>query len=210
LLTALVTLLVLGGAGAAWLFMQNRTREVAVNVNTAPRANHPLNANSAGNESVLANNKEANAATPTPSPSATPTPKPTVNPETAKAVTENVTNVIDDWKSASENLDLDGHLSQYADTVDYYNAGKVGLARVRADKQKAFEAYDSINFDISNVRVTPDPSGEKATAVFDKQWTFEGVEKRSSGKVQQLLTFAKINGRWLITGEKDLKVYYKN
>ncbi len=58
------------------------------------------------------------------------------------------------------------------------------------------------------MKVTPDASGEKATAVFDKEWNFEGAEKYSAGKVQQQLTLGKIGGRWLITGEKDLKTYY--
>ncbi len=117
-------------------------------------------------------------------------------------------NVIDEWESASENLDLDGNLSQYADTVDYYKGGRVSIGKVRADKQRAFEQYDSINFKITNIKVTPDASGEKATAVFDKEWTFEGADKYSAGKVQQQMTLNKISGKWLITGEKDLKTYY--
>jgi ketosteroid isomerase-like protein len=116
--------------------------------------------------------------------------------------------VIDDWEEASENRDTNRNLNNYADTVDYYKAGRVGLGRVRADKQNAFSQYDSINFNISNMKITPDASGDKATAVFDKEWTFEGDEKYSSGKVQQQLTLSKIGGKWKITGEKDLKVYY--
>jgi len=202
LLTALVTLLLLGGAAAAWFFMNNRKTEVTENVNTAaPKTNHPVTSNSASN-------LESNTNTIAPPPTATPSPKPTLNPETAKAVTNDVEDVVDNWKNASENGDLDGHLSQYARTVDYYKAGKIGSARVRADKQRAFETYDSINFNISNMKVTPDASGEKATAVFDKEWKFEGDGKYSAGKVQQLLNLTKMNGKWLITGEKDLKVYY--
>ncbi|MEO6588762.1 MAG: hypothetical protein ABIP06_05490, partial [Pyrinomonadaceae bacterium] len=87
-------------------------------------------------------------------------------------------------------------------------AGRVSRERVRADKQRAFAQYDSIKFKISDVKVTPDATGEKATAIFDKEWNFEGAEKYSSGKVRQMLTFSKINGQWLITGEKDLKTYY--
>lgn len=207
LLTALVTLLLLGGGAiGTWLFMKNRKTDVAATVNNAPRTNRATNANSVNNQENSAGNSESNALTPTPT--ATASPKPTLKPEETKNITADVENVIDEWKGASENLDINSHLSNYADTVDYYKAGKVSRARVRADKQTAFEQYDSINFNISNVKITPDALGEKATAVFDKEWTFEGAEKSSSGKVQQLLTLAKINGRWLITGEKDLKVYY--
>lgn len=204
-LTALATLLVLGGALGAWYFTRDRKTEVAVNVNTAPKTNRPVSVNSAANQ-----NSNANIAAPTPAPTATPTPRPKLKPEEAQTVITDVEYVVDDWEEASENLDLDRHLGNYAATVDYYKAGRVGQARVRADKQKAFDAYDSINFDISNMKITPDDSGEKATAVFDKEWSFEGAEKNSSGKVQQQLTLVKVGGKWKIASEKDLKIYYVN
>jgi len=59
---------------------------------------------------------------------------------------------------------------------------------------------------LSNMTVTPDASGETATAVFDKEWVFEGA-KYSAGKVQTQLKLKKTGGQWLITGERDLKVY---
>jgi hypothetical protein len=196
LLTALGTLLLLGiGGAAAWMYFRNNRATVAVNVNNAPQ-NRPSNANAA--------NQNANLATPSP----TPTPQPTLKPEAAKEVTNDVRNIVDEWKDTTESLDLDSHVSQYADTVDFYKAGRVNVRRVREDRARAFAAYDSISINIDNVKVTPDASGEKATVVLDKEWNFQGEEKFSSGKVQQQLTLAKINGRWLITGEKDLKIYY--
>ncbi len=204
-LTVLATvlgMLVLFGIAGAWFLLKNRKSDVAVvNVNTA--VNRPLNSNSA-NVQIL----NTNTTKPTASPTATPSPKPTLDPEEAKVVADDVEDAVDTWKSSSENLDLDGNLDQYADSVDYYTTGRVNRARVRADKQRAFDQYDSINFNISNMKVTPDASGEKAIAVFDKEWRFEGENRRSSGKVQQQLTLGKIDGRWLITGERDLKTYY--
>ncbi len=201
--TVLGMLLFLGIAGlGAWMLLKSRKTEVAVNVNNAP-ANRPLNSNSANIKT-----SNANLTAPAASPTATPIPKPTLKPEEIKAVTNDVKEAIDEWKGSSENLDLDGNLDQYADSVDYYAGGRVNRARVRADKQRAFEQFDSINFNISNVKITPDASGEKAIAVFDKEWRFEGEQRYSAGKVQQQLTLGKIDGRWLITGEKDLKTYY--
>ena len=190
-------LLGLGGLGA-WLYFRNpKTEVVAVNVNAAA-PNRPANTS----------NQNQNANLAAPSPTATPTAQPTLKPEVAKAITSDVKTVVDEWKDSTENLDLDAHISQYADTVDYYKAGRVNVARVRADRERAFAAYDTISINIDNVKVTPDATGEKATAVIDKEWNFEGVDKFSSGKVQQQLTFGKIGGRWRITGEKDLKIYY--
>ena len=193
-------LLGLGGLGA-WLYFNNRKTQVAVAVNTTPPQNRPANSNAATNQ-----NTNANFATP--SPTAQPTAQPTLKPEQTKAITNDVKNVVDDWKDTTENGDLDTHISQYADTVDYYKAGRVNVSKVRADRARAFAAYDTISINLDNVKVTPDASGEKATVILDKEWNFEGVEKFSSGKVQQQLTLSKIGGRWLITGEKDLKIYY--
>ena len=203
LLTALGTILLLGLGGiGTWLYFNRSKPEVAANVKTPP-VNRSSNLNSIDNQ-----NSNNNSPIPAPTLTATPTPQPTLKPEQIKAVTSDVKNAVDKWESASENLDLDGHLGQYADMVDYYKGGRVGIAKVRADKQQAFEQYDSINFNITNMKITPNASGEKATAVFDKEWTFEGADKYSAGKVQQQLTLDKIGGRWLITGEKDLKIYY--
>jgi ketosteroid isomerase-like protein len=194
------------GAGAWFLLQSRKNNHAAVNVSIATPTRAPVS-NSA-NIQISNANLDANIEKPSPSPTATPLPKPTLKPQEAKAITNDVKEAVDEWKAAAENLDLDENLNQYADTVDYYNAGRVNQARVRDDKQRAFEQYDSINFKISNLKVTPDASGDKATVVFDKEWNFEGAEKYSAGKVQQQLTLGKIGGRWLITGEKDLKIYY--
>ena len=55
------------------------------------------------------------------------------------------------------------------------------------------------------MRVMPDASGEKATAVFDKEWHFENDEKTSEGKVQTQLQLKKIGGEWKITERKRFK-----
>ncbi len=194
-----ILLLGLGGLGA-YLYFSNKKTQVAAGNNAAPQ-NRRSNLNAANaNQNI-----NANLAAP---PTATPTVATPLKPEEVKTIASDVKNVVDEWKNATENLDLDAHLSQYADTVDYYRGGRVGIVKVRADKEQAYSAYDSVDINITNMKITPDISGEKATALFDKEWNFEGAKKNSSGKVQQQLTLSKINGRWLITGEKDLKVYY--
>lgn len=204
-MTALGMLLLFGLIGAGIYMLGSRKTEVAaVNANSAPAPTRSPNANQTPNQNLNANVAAA-AATPT----ATPTPKPTLDPQAAQAATEDVGGVIDSWADSTDNRDLDAHIGQYADRVDYYKGGRVSAARVRADRQRAFNMYDSMTVNISNVKITPDASGEKATAILDKEWTFEGDEGASSGKVQQQLTFAKIGGKWLITGEKDLKLYRK-
>lgn len=212
-LTALITLLTAGAAIMGILYVRrNDKKDAALNINSKPPANIivPNVAQNSQNNNVNFSvvNKNANqnsdASTPTP----TPIPKPILNPNEAKEIKSDVENVVEGWNDALENHDLDAHLNKYAESVDYYKSGGIGIEAIRSDKQRAFEAYDEIKIKISNLQITPDSTGEKATAVFDKKWKFAGEDKFSSGKVQQQLQFAKIGGKWRITGEKDLKVYY--
>jgi hypothetical protein len=137
------------------------------------------------------------------------TPSPTPMTEDPATVRREVAARLNDWKSATESLNVNSLMRYYADTVDYYRRGSTSAAFVRNDKQRAFTRFSSIRITISNLNVSADPSGDRATAVFDKEWVFEGA-RISSGKVKSRLQFRKINGEWLITGERDLSVYYVN
>lgn len=151
---------------------------------------------------------------PTPKPassrSASPTP---ANQNASNALDPQIRNEIsqklNDWKSDAESMDFDSYMNHYADRVDYYQKSGASLSTVRADKQRAFERYSSIRVQLSNLSFTADRNGTEATAIFDKEWDFEG-DGDSSGKVQQMMRFSKVNGEWRITAEKDLKLYYKN
>jgi ketosteroid isomerase-like protein len=190
--TALVTAFLLGILGiGGWLYMRARQNEIAENT----KQNLP---------------KHTPSPTPSQTPAATLTPKPTVDPAAQKAIKADIESAINDWKQAAMDFDLDGHVGYYADKVDYFKSGGTSAAKIKADKEKAFTGYDMISVDISDLKITPDPSGEKAVAVFDKEWRFESETKTNSGAVQSQLTFAKVKGKWKIVGEKDLKVYFQN
>lgn len=214
-LLGILVLSAIGGTAAYIVWKNSQEDEIVANakpINTktpVPNKNTSVNQNANSNVNANANANE-NVNVNTNANVATPKPKPTLSPDEIEKTKENVRNVIDDWSSSYESLDLEYGMGYYADTVDYYKGGRVGKGRVRTDKQAAFDAYDTIKFDISNVNITPDATGEKATAVFDKEWLFENSEKTNSGKVQQQLQFAKMDGKWKITSEKDLKVYYIN
>jgi hypothetical protein len=194
----LLLLALLGGIGAAavWFVLNQQKNPVAQTSQTPNPA--PANANANATET----------ATPTP----TPTPKPTLKPAEIEAAKKEAESVIYGWKTAAEDHNLDANLSNYADAVDYYKGGKINRSKLRASKEPAYKKYDTIEINISEMNVTVDPTGEKATAVFDKEWNFEGVDKDgndvfNSGKVQQQLILGKVNGKWKIIAEKDLKVY---
>lgn len=205
-LTVLGVLLLLSVLGvAAWYLLRERPAEVATN--TAAPSTTVQNNTSGSNANAMNANSIANAAA-SPSPSRTPAnntddPEPSDNNQVREEVSQKVMN----WKSDLESRDLNAHIANYAPTVDYYNKGGANLAFVRSDKQRAFSRYTSVKMDISNMKVTTDPSGQTATAEFDKEWDFSG-KGRSSGKVRSMLKLRNVNGQWLITAEKDQKVYY--
>ena len=177
------------------------------------------NNNAEPNKNTDARTYDANSSpTPTPlaSPSATipttnistPTVNPTPPPADLPAIKNEVMKEIYGSKSARDSRDLSSYMSYYADTLDqYYTKRGVSRATVRADKARHFANYTSMQSDYSNMNVTVSPDGQTATAVFDKEWNFSGA-KASSGKVQSELKYKWINKRWLITSERDLKVYY--
>jgi hypothetical protein len=74
---------------------------------------------------------------------------------------------------------------------------------------RAYERYEVIDIQLDNIKITPE-SETSASATFDKTWTFKSSKKVSTGSVQQEFTFIKKDGKWLIDGEKDVKVYYVN
>jgi len=204
-------LLLFGGGIGAWLFLRNGKNGVAQTTNNKGAANQNSNTKNdlkdTKSEASPSPTDSPKDSTPSPTPSATASPSPDFNPEKIK---NEVSDKVYSWASATESLNWNTLANYYADTVNYYNKNGVSSAYIRNDKQRAFDRYDNVEMNISNLRVTPDASGNSATAVFDKEWTFEGEDTYSSGKVQSQLDLKKISGRWLITGEKDLKVYYVN
>jgi serine/threonine-protein kinase len=132
-------------------------------------------------------------------------------PANAAAITAEVRDTLDAWVGTTNAKLLDLHMIYYADTLDtYYRRTNVSADTVRADRARAFESYDAMNVELSNLKIAPDSTGERATATFDKTWDFESAEKHSTGSVRQQLTLTKVGGRWLITGERDLEVHYSN
>lgn len=193
LLTALGMLVIFGVAGAgAWLYWKDQPRDSPKNDNSGRNLN--------------------SKSTPTPMPSpviATTvpvTPPPNVNTEEIK---RNVAKTIMTWRSMAESRDLDSYIGNYADTVDYYLKKGASKSFVRADKQRAFKMFDSIRSNITNMDIIVAPSGNEVTVTFDKEWDFSGAS-RSTGKVKQQMKLKYSDGEWLITSERDLKLYYKN
>jgi hypothetical protein len=170
----------------------SRTNPMLANANT----NGPVTSSKPKTPEVAAN-KPANAANTNSNANVT---------ETAKLKTE-VTDRIDAWRAGIESVDLERFMQNYAESVDYYNGRGTTRAAVRDDKQRAFAKFDAMKMTITNIKVTIGPGDGKAVAVFDKEWVFTNAAgDRNAGKVSQQLNLEKIDGKWLITLEKDLRV----
>ena len=202
-ITVLTMFILLGVIGVGALFYFNSgKKEIAQNNNAVKNTKATTKQTPEANKPE---NTEDNSETPTP----TETPEKTPEINTAQ-IRKEVSQTIDSWKSAAEALNENQYMSFYADRLDYYNKKDASIDFVRKDKVRALTPYDDVEINVSNLTVAPDKNGEIATAVFDKQWFFEGDDKYSEGKVQSQVRFKQFDGKWKIISEKDLKVYYVN
>ncbi len=127
------------------------------------------------------------------------------------AVRKDVRKALDGWADSTHDRDLDAHMEFYADTLDtFYLKQKVPAAQVRADRARAFDRYDEMDVKLDHVEIKPDATGTRAVVTLDKTWEFSADDRRSKGSVKQMLWLAKSGARWLITGERDMQVYYTN
>jgi len=123
-----------------------------------------------------------------------------------------IRNALEGWAQTSRNRDIDGHLRYYSDTLDfYYNRTMVPSSKIRDDRTKAFAKFNYVSIQLTNMNVQLDSTGQRATVTLDKTFDFRGDNNAFyNGSVQDLLALTKLGGAWLITGEKELKVYYVN
>jgi ketosteroid isomerase-like protein len=133
---------------------------------------------------------------------------PTIDEDASTSEGE-VRTALGGWAQSIQNRDVDAHMRYYADTLDYYYARTtVASSKVRDDRAKAFQKFSWLSLQLTNVNLQLDSTGERATAVFDKTFDFRGDGGSFfSGSVQNQLTLTKLGGAWLITGEKEVKVY---
>jgi hypothetical protein len=198
-------LVVIGSAVGIWFYVKKG--QTPANV-TANSTNNSTYSNNGGGEIPSPSRQTTR---PLPSVSPTPVTLPSTSTDVfdkARAVRE-VSGTISNWKALAEARDLNNYMENYADVVDYYRRSSVSRSIVRSDKARAFGMFNSIRISITNLSVNVDEFGTRAVADFDKEWDFRG-SRSSSGKVHSQLRFRLENGRWLITSEKDLKVYYVN
>jgi ketosteroid isomerase-like protein len=200
LLTVFGALVVLAAAGGGfWFYLKNQSNSSARLTNSATPAAPAQETEPASNSSskaVLDNLSATNSNAGT-----------TSNPGAEDAKKE-ISQTIELWKQAIEARKLPDYLSRYAEKVDYFEKTAANSADIRSEAQKMFDAYSEIEITLSNVRVAVDSGGTQATAVFDKEWSYETEKDLLEGKAHTKLRFQKNDGQWKITSEKYQKIYY--
>lgn len=199
LLVTLVGVVIILVLGLAWLLWRpapvananDRDIKLPVNINSPPTSPTPSPSPTSS----------VRIAFPTPAP-----PSPPTNTGDDTSISQ-VGETIERWREATNAMDSVSLIENYAGTVDYYRRGPVNADFVLNDKKRAFDRFTTITITISNMSIAVDPSGDRATAEFDKAWVFRGA-RAVTGKARSQLRFARVAGKWLITAEQDLKVYY--
>lgn len=167
--------------------VSNESRDSA-GKDTANRAN----SNGAGNQPALS---DAGAS---PSPASS-----QAAPHDARAELQSLR---DQWVNATIGRDINKVLSFYPPVLDtFYLKRNVPISAVRAEKERMIEQANSIELQTSEPQITLSNDGRTATMTFRKRWSFRGAQN-SNGEVVQELRWAKMNGAWKITSERDLDV----
>jgi ketosteroid isomerase-like protein len=121
---------------------------------------------------------------------------------------EEISEFINSWKKAFESRNLTEFTAKYAEKVDYLERNETELKEIRSEMQKIFTDYKEIELTLSNLHIAIDAEDDKATAIFDKEWSYESEKDLLEGKQHIKLQFEKIANDWKIVSEKVLKTYY--
>ena len=123
---------------------------------------------------------------------------------TGKAVND-VRNAVSGWNAALQSRDLNAHMAYYAPRLHtYFLKENVDRNAARAEVAAALSRYSKLKIRTSPLAVSVDPSGNHAVVTYEKNWDFEGKEPWSGAAVERLW-LERLNGRWRITGVRDLK-----
>jgi ketosteroid isomerase-like protein len=190
-LAALPVLIVLGAAGAGGWFYFNSQNMAAV---TKSDHNPPV----------------ANLADPTVATEVTSTKSHQNQPTGSdkREVKNEITEFVNLWKESFESRNLAEYTAKYAEKVDYLDKTGTNPAEIHRQTQKIFSDYSEIEITLSNLRVAVDGDDDRATAVFDKEWSYETDQELTTGKNHTKLSLEKTGNEWKIVSEKTLKTYY--
>jgi ketosteroid isomerase-like protein len=114
---------------------------------------------------------------------------------------------LNEWIAATNARDINKQMGFYNRTVSaFYQARDVNQEIVRADKARAFERAHSINVRAGTPQISFSPDGQTAIMRFRKQYNIAGGGEDRSGEVVQELRWRRVNGKWRIVSERDVRI----
>lgn len=110
--------------------------------------------------------------------------------------------LLEVWIRSLHDRQLQTHVACYAPRMErYFLRTNVDREQVRRDKERFLRRFPVLNkLEISDIRVRR--AGDTAEATFLKTWDFIG-NRPFRGQVASRLLLEKIEGRWLITMERE-------
>jgi ketosteroid isomerase-like protein len=193
-------LLLTAGVGGGWWYLSAQKNVSEKSSFTPAAANLSPESNSAGPK------QDVSPSVPVPA-------KPEDNNKPAAPVSMDVArkqvgDVIETWRLAAQGHKAAEYVALYGDKVEYFDEHGVTPNQIRARMQKIFDGYSEIDIELTNMVIAIDAEGDAATALFDKEWSYEASPKLSEGKAHVKLHLRKAGTQWKIIAEEYLKTYY--
>lgn len=126
-------------------------------------------------------------------------------PTSGAAAAEEIRNRLVDLHAAWTDGDIEAHAAFYADEVDFYGED-LSRTEIERERRESAERFTDREVTLERTAVTFTDE-EHARAVVEKSWDFRSVASEWTGAARQEFLFERIEGRWLVTGERDLEVY---
>ncbi len=119
-----------------------------------------------------------------------------------------IQDVLDRYQDAIRSKNTQVLADCYAPTVEsFYLKHNVSRGDVHAEFRRQLAGYTSVEkFVISNIEFRG-VTGDRATVVDDKEWSFKGP-KNNSGSEREELVFRKVDGEWRIVSQIELNIYW--
>ncbi len=121
---------------------------------------------------------------------------------------QGISDLLNQWVRAKIHKSAEEEVACYAPVVDtFYGQRGLNVTQLRRQEQNVFSRIGTVDkFDITNLKfdkISPD----WAVVSFDKTWEFGG-RSHYSGSARDELVLRPVRGRWKISSEREVKVYW--
>jgi hypothetical protein len=124
-------------------------------------------------------------------------------------VREQVLATLQQWTSTMLAEDIAGQAVCYASTVaPYLRSHAATREQIYLEKERVVRLYPhGLRYQLTNINFES-TEANRAVVAFDKEWEFSG-RGSFSGKERERLELRPASvGRWLITGEQEVQIYW--